>query len=81
MTYALGRGLERGDKRDIKQMAAGVAAKGYRFSSVVMQIVQSPAFQLRRADTPPPPAETAETRTAHRGRSPDEPRSTQEPGR
>jgi hypothetical protein len=79
MTYALGRGLERGDKRDIKQMAAHIAAKGYRFSSVVMEIVNSPAFQLRRADTPAP--DPGETRTAHGDRRVDEPRTIQEPGR
>jgi len=83
MTYALGRGLERGDKRDIKQMAAHVATKGYRFSSVVMEIVKSPAFQLKRADTPALPVEPGETRTAHGGRSTDGPRTPpgQEPGR
>ena len=67
MTYALGRGLERSDRRDLKKMAAAIAADRYRFSSVVLQIVSSPAFQMRRAEPKPAPvAEPADTRTAER---------------
>jgi hypothetical protein len=81
MTYALGRGLERSDRRDIKQMAKGLAAKQYRFSSLVQQIVESPAFQRRRAEPPAPPAaDAAETRTAHLGRNAGDP-PKQEPRR
>jgi hypothetical protein len=78
MTYALGRGLERADRRELKKMAAAIAADRYRFSSVVLQIVNSPAFQMRRADAKPEPvAAPADTRTAqsHAGTP------TQEPGR
>jgi mono/diheme cytochrome c family protein len=75
MTYALGRGLERTDRRDLKPMAKAIAASGYRFSSVVLQIVTSPAFQLKRAEPKPaPPADPADTRTAQIHPS-------QEPGR
>jgi hypothetical protein len=89
MTYALGRGLERSDRRDLKKMAAAIAADRYRFSSVVLQIVNSPAFQMRRAEPKPAPVEPADTRTAERhpaqpGRGPArtaEGTPTQEPGR
>ena len=90
MTYALGRGLERTDRRELKKMAAAIAADRYRFSSVVLQIVNSPAFQMQRADPKPAPAaEPADTRTAERhpagpGREPVRAvpgTPTQEPGR
>jgi len=90
MTYALGRGLERGDRRDVAKMAKAIAADKYRFSSVVRQIVNSPAFQMRRADVKPAPvADPVDTRTAEQHPAPParEPGSakpgtpTQEPGR
>jgi mono/diheme cytochrome c family protein len=85
MTYALGRGLERSDRRDVAKMAKTIAAERYRFSSVVLQIVNSPAFQMRRAEPKPAPvAEPADTRTARRhpaldGATPGTP--SQEPAR
>jgi mono/diheme cytochrome c family protein len=87
MTYALGRGLERSDRRDIAGMARAIAADRYRFSSVVLQIVNSPAFQMRRAEPKPAPAPAstpADTRTAQRHPAPERaPQGTlsQEPGR
>ncbi|MFN0108833.1 MAG: DUF1592 domain-containing protein [Blastocatellia bacterium] len=48
LTYALGRGLERYDKPVVKQIARNVAAKEYKFSSLVMEIVNSLPFQYRR---------------------------------
>ncbi|HEY8551661.1 MAG TPA: DUF1592 domain-containing protein [Vicinamibacterales bacterium] len=55
MTYALGRGLERYDRRAVREIAAAVAKDDYRFSSLVLHIVSSPAFQMRRAERPSPP--------------------------
>jgi len=86
MTYALGRGLERSDRRELKKMAAAIAADRYRFSSVVLQIVNSPAFQMRRAEQttkPSPAAEPADTRTADQRSAPRATPGTptQEPGR
>ena len=49
LTYALGRGLERYDKPAVKQIAANVAAKEYKFSALVWEIVNSLPFQQRRA--------------------------------
>lgn len=48
LTYGLGRGLERYDKPTIKKIAANVAANNYKFSSVVLEIVNSLPFQMRR---------------------------------
>jgi hypothetical protein len=48
LTYALGRGLERYDKPTVKKIAGGVEARNYRFSSLVLEIVRSLPFQMRR---------------------------------
>lgn len=48
LTYGLGRGLERYDKPAIKKIAASVAANEFRFSSLVLEIVNSLPFQMRR---------------------------------
>jgi hypothetical protein len=63
MTYALGRGMERYDTRTIKQIASRLPAQKYKFSALVLDIVNSLPFQSRRAMTPPaqPAAQTAST--------------------
>jgi hypothetical protein len=48
MTYALGRGLERTDRPYVDQISSDVAAGGYKFSAMVMDIVNSSPFQMRR---------------------------------
>jgi hypothetical protein len=48
LIYGLGRGLERYDKPTVKKIAAQVAANNYKFSSVVLEIVNSLPFQMRR---------------------------------
>jgi mono/diheme cytochrome c family protein len=48
LTYGLGRGLERYDKPVVKKIASAVATQNYRFSSLVLEIVQSLPFQKRR---------------------------------
>jgi hypothetical protein len=48
LTYALGRGLESYDKPTVKKIAREVAANDYRFSSLVIAIVKSPPFQMRK---------------------------------
>jgi hypothetical protein len=47
LTYAIGRGLESYDKATVRQIVANVAKKDYRFSSLVMEIVNSLPFQKR----------------------------------
>ncbi len=45
MTYALGRGTEYQDMPAVRAITREAAAKNYRFSSLVLGIVNSPAFQ------------------------------------
>jgi mono/diheme cytochrome c family protein len=52
MTYALGRGLERQDRPEVARVAARLADDGYRFSTLIQEIVAGPAFQGRRAGMP-----------------------------
>ena len=49
MTYALGRGLEYYDAPAVRQITRGARSDDYRFSSVVLGIVNSTPFRLRRA--------------------------------
>jgi len=51
LTYALGRGLERYDRRTVKSIAARVAESDYRFSALVLEIARSLPFQARRGAT------------------------------
>jgi hypothetical protein len=50
LTYALGRGLEHYDRPALKQIAAGLERDNYKFSSLVLGIVNSLPFQERRGD-------------------------------
>lgn len=52
LTYAIGRGPEFYDKCALDDISAGVAKRGYRFSSLVREIVHSVPFQQRRGDAP-----------------------------
>jgi hypothetical protein len=47
LVYALGRGLDRGDRKAVKAVAGRMAREDYRFSSLVLGIVQSEPFQTR----------------------------------
>jgi hypothetical protein len=53
LTYALGRGLERYDRPTVKAIARRVAEGDYRFSALVLEIVQSLPFQMRTAEGGP----------------------------
>ncbi|MBC7789512.1 MAG: DUF1588 domain-containing protein [Anaerolineae bacterium] len=50
MTYGLGRGLERYDRRAVKEIARRAAANEYKFSSILFEIVRSMPFQMRKGD-------------------------------
>jgi hypothetical protein len=53
LIYALGRGLERYDQQTVKRIAGALPAQDYRFSGLVLEIVNSQPFQSRRgAPTP-----------------------------
>ncbi|MEO6238366.1 MAG: DUF1592 domain-containing protein [Vicinamibacterales bacterium] len=48
LTYALGRGLERYDSRTVKEIAGRLPASQYKFSALVLEIVNSLPFQSRK---------------------------------
>ena len=50
MSYALGRPLEYFDQPTVRRIVRDAEAGGYRWSSIVRGIVQSPAFLSRRSD-------------------------------
>ncbi len=50
LTYALGRGLERYDRRTVEEVGAKAAASGYRFQTLVHEIARSLPFQMRRGE-------------------------------
>ncbi|MGA3205101.1 MAG: DUF1592 domain-containing protein, partial [Bryobacteraceae bacterium] len=50
LTFAIGRGLERYDRPVVNQIAHNVAANQYKFSTLVMEIVNSAPFQMRHAE-------------------------------
>jgi hypothetical protein len=50
LTYALGRGLQSYDRRTVEAIDRKVAASGYRFQSLVFEIVHSVPFQMGRGD-------------------------------
>lgn len=50
MTYALGRRLERFDKPTIGTIQSRVASSGYRFQTLIQEIVRSLPFQERRVE-------------------------------
>jgi len=51
LTYALGRGLESTDAPVVRQIAKGTEARGGRWSSLILEIVKSTPFRMRRSDS------------------------------
>jgi hypothetical protein len=49
MTYGLGRGVEHKDKPLVRGVARESASQNYRFSSIVLGIVKSAPFQMKKA--------------------------------
>ena len=52
LTYALGRGLEYYDQPAIRKMVREAAANNYRWSSLILGIVRSTPFQMRKSAQP-----------------------------
>jgi len=48
LTYALGRGLEDYDDCTVETISKDISRKNYKFSSLVLEIVNSDAFQHKR---------------------------------
>jgi Protein of unknown function (DUF1592)/Protein of unknown function (DUF1588)/Protein of unknown function (DUF1585)/Protein of unknown function (DUF1595) len=54
LTYALGRGLDRSDRRTVDRIVARLAANRYRFSALVLAIVENQSFrEPAKAGGPP----------------------------
>ena len=51
MTYALGRGLEAYDMPTLRRIVREAAADDYRFQTVILGIVKSDPFLMRRAQS------------------------------
>jgi hypothetical protein len=51
LTYAMGRGVEYQDMPMVRSIVHGAADDNYQFSSLLMGIVQSPAFQMNMKST------------------------------
>jgi mono/diheme cytochrome c family protein len=52
LTYALGRGLEYYDMPAVRKIVADASNNGYRFSSLVLGVVTSPPFEMKRFRAP-----------------------------
>jgi mono/diheme cytochrome c family protein len=50
LTFALGRGVEYYDAPAVRTIVRSAGKDGYRFSSLILGIVKSAPFQMRRAD-------------------------------
>ena len=44
LVYALGRGIDLGDRKTIDGLATGLKQNGYKMSNLIVQIVQSDPF-------------------------------------
>jgi hypothetical protein len=64
LTYALGRGLHSYDMPAVRAIVRDAAQRDYRFSAIVIGIVNSTPFRMRRSD--PPAANVATDRIATR---------------
>ena len=51
LTYALGRGVEHYDAPTVRKIVREAAGEDYRWSSIILGIVNSTPFQMRRADS------------------------------
>ena len=51
MVYALGRGLEYYDAPTVRGILRDAAEEDYRFSSIILGIVKSPPFRMRRMES------------------------------
>ena len=52
LTYALGRGVEHYDGPAVRGVARRAAADGYRWTSMILGVVESTPFQMRRSREP-----------------------------
>ena len=62
LTYALGRNLDYNDMPTVRKIVRDAARDNYRFSSIVMGIVNGAQFQMRKIPEVPKATEVAATR-------------------
>ncbi len=83
LTYALGRGLEYYDRPTVEKIANNTDKAGSKFSALVIEIVKSPPFQLRRGEGDhrmfASAAKEPKTPPAAAAKKPDAPRKADEP--
>ena len=53
LTYALGRGLEYCDKCAVERITKNLAKDHYKFSTLILEVVKSAPFQMRRGEAAP----------------------------
>ena len=63
MTYGLGRGLEASDMPLVRAVATGAGKHNYQFSSLVLGIVESAPFTMKKPVTAEAAAKVALART------------------
>ena len=51
LIYALGRGIEPADGPAVRAIVDAASRDDYRFSSLILGIVESPPFQMRRSQS------------------------------
>ena len=66
LTFALGRGVEYYDAPAVRKIVSDAEKDGYRFSSLILGIVKSVPFQMRRAETTSAPSKTTGTQASAR---------------
>ncbi len=67
LTYALGRGLEKFDRRTLDDITRKLAADQYRFQTLILEVVRSLPFQSRRGEAPRDSNKMVKSATAGRG--------------
>ncbi len=60
LTFALGRGVGFYDAPAVRKIVSEAEKDGYRFSSLILGIVKSVPFQMRRAEVPSGPSKLAD---------------------
>jgi mono/diheme cytochrome c family protein len=66
LTFALGRGVEYYDAPAVRKIVRDAAKDDYRFSSVILGIVKSAPFQMRRAEMSSAAVKTADNQVSPR---------------
>jgi hypothetical protein len=66
LTFALGRGVEYYDAPAVRKIVSDAGKDGYRFSSLILGIVKSLPFQMRRGEMTPEAAKLTDHQVSAR---------------